>query len=104
MSDGRETPGTGGRAFIPVRIAVMTVSDTRVLEDDRSGQLLSELIAAAGHQLSARAIVKDEVAQIRRTARNWLKRDDIQHEQDGTVLGSVQVPSRALAVRAVRTQ
>ncbi len=77
MSDGRETPGTGGRAFIPVRIAVMTVSDTRVLEDDRSGQLLSELIAAAGHQLSARAIVKDEVAQIRRTARNWLKRDDI---------------------------
>ena len=33
MSDGRETPGAGGRAFIPVRIAVMTVSDSRILEE-----------------------------------------------------------------------
>jgi molybdenum cofactor biosynthesis protein B len=77
MSEGQESPASSERAFIPVRIAVMTVSDTRTLETDRSGQLLSELIAAAGHHLSARTIVKDDVGQIRRTARNWLKRDDI---------------------------
>jgi molybdenum cofactor biosynthesis protein B len=65
------------RDFIPVRIAVLTVSDTRTLETDTSGQTLADRVAEAGHLLSARAIVKDDVAQIRRTARNWLKRDDV---------------------------
>ncbi|MFO1088449.1 MAG: molybdenum cofactor biosynthesis protein B [Hyphomicrobiales bacterium] len=65
------------RPFIPVRIAVLTVSDTRTLETDKSGQTLADRIAEAGHLLSARAIVKDDVGQIRRTTRNWLKRDDV---------------------------
>jgi molybdopterin adenylyltransferase len=65
------------RAFIPVRIAVLTVSDTRTLDTDKSGQTLADRIAETGHLLSARAIVRDDVAQIRRTARNWLKRDDV---------------------------
>jgi molybdopterin adenylyltransferase len=53
------------------------VSDTRTLDTDKSGQTLADRIAGTGHLLSARAIVRDDVAQIRRTARNWLKRDDV---------------------------
>ena len=77
MSAPQDNAKTDERPFIPVRIAVMTVSDTRTLETDRSGQVISDLIAAAGHQLSGRTIVKDDIGQIRRVARNWLKRDDI---------------------------
>jgi molybdenum cofactor biosynthesis protein B len=77
MSEHQDNATADARPFIPVRIAVMTVSDTRTLETDRSGQVISDLIAAAGHQLSGRTIVKDDIGQIRRVARNWLKRDDI---------------------------
>jgi len=65
------------RQFIPVRIAVLTVSNTRTLEDDTSGQTLSDRIAAAGHLLSARKIVKDHVRAIRRVIRDWAGRSDI---------------------------
>src|SRR5687767_6140448 len=44
--------------FIPVRIAVMTISDTRTLDDDRSGALLIERLESAGHQLVDRALVR----------------------------------------------
>ena len=50
------------RPFIPVRIAVLTVSDTRGAGDDKSGDTLAEMIAAAGHEVAGRAIVKDDVA------------------------------------------
>ncbi|MFO2426274.1 molybdopterin-binding protein, partial [Salmonella enterica] len=50
------------RSFIPLAIAVLTVSDTRSAEDDRSGDTLVERLEAAGHTLAARAIVPDEVA------------------------------------------
>ena len=53
------------RAFIAVGIAVLTVSDTRVAEDDKSGDTLVRLIEDAGHTLAARAIVKDDLAAIR---------------------------------------
>ena len=49
------------RPFIPVRIAVLTVSDTRALADDKSGATLAEMIQEAGHELADRAIVKDDV-------------------------------------------
>src|SRR5436853_4833999 len=65
------------RSFIPVRIAVLTISDSRTLADDTSGSILSERIAEAGHQLSARKIVVDDVKAIRACVRNWLDRDDI---------------------------
>jgi molybdenum cofactor biosynthesis protein B len=60
------------RPFIPVRIAVLTVSDTRTLADDRSGATLAEAIAAAGHELAARAIVEDEIEAIRAQVRAWI--------------------------------
>jgi len=58
--------------FLPVRIAVLTVSDTRTSADDTSGDLLCERIKAAGHRLIARAIVRDEVHAIASRIRNWL--------------------------------
>ncbi len=58
--------GTGSEpGFVPLRFAVLTVSDTRGLGDDRSGATLAERIEAAGHVLAARAIVPDEVSRIR---------------------------------------
>lgn len=61
-----------GRPFLPVRIAVLTVSDTRGPEDDRSGDLLVERLTAAGHLLADRAIVRDEVALIRAQLSAWI--------------------------------
>ena len=60
------------RPFVPVRIAVLTVSDTRELADDRSGAVLAERIEEAGHVLAGRAIVKDDVDDIRAAVGAWI--------------------------------
>jgi molybdenum cofactor biosynthesis protein B len=60
------------RPFIPVNIAVLTVSDTRDLASDKSGSTLAEMIAADGHVLADRAIVRDEVAAIRAKVQSWI--------------------------------
>jgi molybdenum cofactor biosynthesis protein B len=65
------------RPFVPVRIAVLTVSDTRTLETDKSGQTLTDRIAEAGHALSARKVVRDDIRAIRYCMRDWLDRNDI---------------------------
>ena len=65
------------RPFVPVRIAVLTVSDTRTPETDKSGTVLAERIAEAGHSLSDRRIVKDDIRAIRAQVRQWLERGDI---------------------------
>ncbi|SEK87445.1 molybdenum cofactor biosynthesis protein B [Roseivivax marinus] len=59
------------RDFIPVRIALLTVSDTRTEDDDRSGDLLADRIRAAGHELAHRAILPDERAAIADRLRAW---------------------------------
>ena len=59
------------RAFIPVGIAVLTVSDTRRLEEDRSGDLLEARIRQAGHRLAGRRLVRDDVGAIRSTVLGW---------------------------------
>ena len=59
-------------AFLPVRIAVLTVSDSRTLADDRSGDTLVGRLSAAGHVLADRAIVKDEVAAIVSRLHAWI--------------------------------
>ena len=63
--------------FIPVRIAVLTVSDTRTLDEDRSGQVLVDRIEAAGHQVAARAILPDERAEIAGQLRAWCADPDV---------------------------
>jgi molybdenum cofactor biosynthesis protein B len=60
------------RAFIPLAIAVLTVSDTRSLTDDRSGDTLAERLTGAGHRLAARAIVPDDVEAIRAAVQGWV--------------------------------
>ena len=65
--------GTGeDREFVPVRIAVLTVSDTRSLADDRSGDTLVERLTTAGHLLAAREIVRDDRAVIAAQLRGWI--------------------------------
>jgi molybdenum cofactor biosynthesis protein B len=65
------------REFIPVRIAVLTVSDTRTLADDKSGQTLADRIIEAGHMLADRAIVSDDVEKIREKVLAWTKDDGV---------------------------
>jgi molybdenum cofactor biosynthesis protein B len=60
------------RPFIPVRIAVLTVSDTRGFDDDKSGDTLADMIQRAGHEVAARAIVRDDVEAIRAQVRSWI--------------------------------
>lgn len=60
------------RPFLPVRIAVMTVSDTRMLETDTSGQALVSRLQGVGHVLADRAIVPDDVAQITARLKAWI--------------------------------
>lgn len=59
-------------AFVPVRIAIMTVSDTRDASTDKSGDTLASRIKDAGHVLAARAIVTDDVAKITTQLRHWI--------------------------------
>lgn len=59
-------------AFRALRVAVLTVSDTRDAESDTSGKLLADRVIRDGHVLAARAMVKDEVAQIQAQLKNWI--------------------------------
>ncbi|MFW2587904.1 molybdenum cofactor biosynthesis protein B [Sagittula sp. SSi028] len=63
--------------FIPVRIAILTVSDTRGLQDDRSGDTLVARLTEAGHSLADRAILRDDRAAIADQLRLWIARDDV---------------------------
>jgi molybdenum cofactor biosynthesis protein B len=60
------------RQFVPLRIAVLTISDTRALEDDKSGAILVERIEKAGHAIAARATVTDDVEKIRAQVKEWI--------------------------------
>ncbi len=64
--------------FVPVHIAVLTVSDTRSLSEDRSGDTLVERLTAAGHLLADRALVKDDRTEIQRQVRQWIDDDGVE--------------------------
>jgi molybdenum cofactor biosynthesis protein B len=63
--------------FVPVRIAVLTVSDTRSADDDRSGDTLVQRLTDAGHHLAKRAIIRDERRDIAQQLRDWIADDAI---------------------------
>ena len=65
------------RPFLPVRIAVLTVSDTRTMDDDKSGSTLANLLQEAGHELADRAIVPDNIAQLRGKVSDWIADPEI---------------------------
>lgn len=60
------------RPFVPVHAAVLTVSDTRTMDTDRSGQTIVDLLAGAGHVIAARAIVADNRDAIRAQLQAWI--------------------------------
>jgi molybdenum cofactor biosynthesis protein B len=64
--------GGGERQFLPINIAVLTVSDSRDESTDKSGRLLVERVARAGHRLAEKAIVPDDVYQIRAIVSRWI--------------------------------
>ena len=64
-------------AFVPVRIAVMTVSDTRTADTDTSGDILAQRAQDAGHTLAARAIVTDDKEKIAAQVQSWIDAPDI---------------------------
>jgi molybdenum cofactor biosynthesis protein B len=65
------------KPFVPLNIAVLTISDTRSLADDKSGTTLVDRLTAAGHKLAARAIVTDDVEAIRAVVRQWIGDDGV---------------------------
>ena len=74
MPGGRIDPA---RAFAPLGIAVLTISDSREAATDTSGDLLAELIVAAGHRLAARALVRDSKPHIQQQVRGWIDDRDV---------------------------
>ncbi|MEL6686719.1 MAG: molybdenum cofactor biosynthesis protein B [Pseudomonadota bacterium] len=85
--------------FVPVRIAVLTVSDTRTEETDTSGKTLVERLKAAGHSLGDKRIVPDNLAQIRATVAGWINDPEID-----VVLttGGTGLTGRDVTVEAIR--
>lgn len=67
----------GERSFLPVRIAIATVSDTRTLENDKSGDTLVARVEEAGHIVAARDIVKDDADVIEVLLKGWIADDNI---------------------------
>lgn len=65
------------RPFIPVQIAILTVSDTRTEETDSSGRTLVERATAAGHRVVAKSIVADDADAIERTLRTWIDAPEV---------------------------
>jgi len=72
---GRIDPALG---FTPVRIAVLSVSDTRGEQDDTSGAILAERITVAGHHFAGRAIVPDDVKAIRGQVKSWIGSGEVE--------------------------
>ena len=66
------------KQFIPVNIALLTISDTRTTDNDTSGKILRERILAAEHKLAAQQIVTDDIYQIRAITSKWIADPDIQ--------------------------
>ncbi|MBL4612489.1 MAG: molybdenum cofactor biosynthesis protein B [Emcibacter sp.] len=64
--------------FLPLNIAILTVSDTRTLDNDTSGQILVDRLSNAGHNLAARAIVRDEKSELSAQLTKWIKDEAIQ--------------------------
>lgn len=63
--------GDGPRVFVPLGVAVLAVSDTRDLAEDRSGALIAGLLEGAGHRVVERRVVRDVIAEIRAAVEGW---------------------------------
>ncbi|TNE80935.1 MAG: molybdenum cofactor biosynthesis protein B [Gammaproteobacteria bacterium] len=66
------------KEFVPLNIAVLTVSDTRTLEQDSSGQLLVDRLSEAGHALADRVLIPDDVYRLRAEVSRWIADPEVQ--------------------------
>lgn len=73
-----QAPPKNERAFVPLKIAVLTVSDSRTEETDTSGKALVERLTRAGHRLADKAIVRDDIYKIREVVSRWIADDGVQ--------------------------
>lgn len=75
---GAATGKDNERPFIPLRIAVLTISDSRTEATDKSGQLLVKRLEEAGHRLIERLIVPDDIYKIRAAVSRWIAEDEVE--------------------------
>ena len=61
------------RKFIPISISLLTISDTRILDNDKSGDILNKKIIESGHKVYQRKIVKDDIYQIQSISKKWIR-------------------------------
>ena len=85
------------RKFLPLRIGVLTVSDTRTEVDDKSGALVAETLAQVGHIIVARRIVQDDIEEIRQAFESWRNTESLQVV---VVTGGTGITSRDVTVEA----
>lgn len=87
------------RAFVPIKVAVLTISDTRTEETDRSGAQAIELLVAAGHEIVARRIIADDLEMIRAQFGDWIADPtvDVVISTGGTGITTRDVTPEALA-------
>jgi molybdenum cofactor biosynthesis protein B len=86
-------------AFVPVRIAVLTVSDTRDASNDTSGDTLAKRITDAGHELAGRNLVRDDVPAIRKTVQAWIDDPNV----DAVITtGGTGLTGRDVTVEAIK--
>lgn len=93
------------RAFIPLRVGVLTISDTRTVETDKSGQVIVDALETAGHTVHAREIVRDEVDAIRQRFAAWIADEqiDVVLSTGGTGVTRRDVTPEALAPLVTKT-
>ncbi|MCC7430489.1 molybdenum cofactor biosynthesis protein B [bacterium] len=84
--------------FVPVKIAVLTVSDTRTFETDTSGQTIIDYVLRAGHKLTDRKIITDEADLIQKTVKDWSENPEIEFV---IVTGGTGVTQRDVTPEAV---
>ena len=70
--------GHAAKEFVPLNIAILTVSDTRTFDNDTSGDLLETKLTEAGHKLAERAIRIDDIYQLREVVSKWIASEDVQ--------------------------
>jgi molybdenum cofactor biosynthesis protein B len=96
----RAMPIDETREFLPVRISIMTVSDTRTRADDTSGDVLEARIREAGHKLVDRCIVSDEMREIAAQLKRWIA----SHETDVVIsTGGTGLTGRDVTPEAFRS-
>jgi molybdopterin adenylyltransferase len=91
--------GAGGPGFVPVQVAVVTISDTRTVEDDGSGQAIVDHLVEAGHEIGAREIIPDDLTTIRGAYRRFIDDPgiDVVISSGGTGITRRDVTPEALA-------